>query len=243
MMRNLSIHLFLLYTLLVSGQELPQTLTRAAPTPTSPTLEHRAGTVVLVTVTVTPSSVPDSPSYTSPAVFESDVLNQTNYYRRQHNASALTWNETLATYAKQWAALCNWKHSVCFSSIVLFGCYPIAKPGMKYKREAPTAKTSLKGTQTSHPLLMHGPSKARTTNTPLLRDSVKRRAILRSLSGKLRRMSDVVLRIVRLIVTVVVGKRLDGFWCASIGLQGMLLVIIMSISRKMLIRRSHWEWV
>ncbi|KUL87676.1 hypothetical protein ZTR_05889 [Talaromyces verruculosus] len=109
-MRHLPFYLLLLYTLLTSSQDL-QTLTRPTPTPTTPTLEPRAGTVIIVTVTVTPSTVPDSPSYTNPAIFENDILNQTNYYRRRHNASDLTWNDTLATYAKQWAEPCNWEHS------------------------------------------------------------------------------------------------------------------------------------
>lgn len=112
-MRNLSSYTLLLYTLveLASSQEI-QTLTRLPPTPTTPTLEQRAGTVIIVTVTATASTVPVSPSYTNPAIFENDILNQTNYYRRQHNASALIWNDTLSTYAKQWAEPCNWKHSV-----------------------------------------------------------------------------------------------------------------------------------
>ncbi|KAF5015184.1 hypothetical protein F66182_13576, partial [Fusarium sp. NRRL 66182] len=111
-MRNLSSYTLLLYTLveLASSQEI-QTLTRLPPTPTTPTLEQRAGTVIIVTVTATASTVPVSPSYTNPAIFENDILNQTNYYRRQHNASALIWNDTLSTYAKQWAEPCNWKHS------------------------------------------------------------------------------------------------------------------------------------
>lgn len=95
-MRHLLFHILLLYTLLASSQDL-QTLTGPPPTPTIPTLEQRAGTVIIVTVTVTPTTVPNSPSYTNPAIFENDILNQTNYYRRQHNATALIWNDTLAT--------------------------------------------------------------------------------------------------------------------------------------------------
>lgn len=116
-MRHLPVYFLLLYTLLASSQDLPQTLTRPPPTPTTPTLEQRAGTVIIVTVTVTPSTAPVSPSYTNPALFENDILNQTNYYRREHNASALIWNETLATYAKQWAEPCDWKHSVRTTSL------------------------------------------------------------------------------------------------------------------------------
>ncbi|OKL61777.1 hypothetical protein UA08_02434 [Talaromyces atroroseus] len=76
-------------------------------------LEQRAGTetTVIVTVTVLPSTVPASPSYTNSTDFEQDVLNQTNYYRHKYNASDLIWNDTLATHARQWAQPCNWKHS------------------------------------------------------------------------------------------------------------------------------------
>ncbi|EEA24921.1 hypothetical protein TMatcc_008024 [Talaromyces marneffei ATCC 18224] len=112
-MRHLPFYFLLLHALFASSQDLPQTLTHPPPTPTTPhaTLEQRAGTVIIVTVTVTPSTVPITPSYTNPVIFENDILNQTNYYRRQHNASTLIWNETLAAYAKQWAEPCDWKHS------------------------------------------------------------------------------------------------------------------------------------
>ncbi|EED18728.1 extracellular SCP domain protein Pry1, putative [Talaromyces stipitatus ATCC 10500] len=107
-MRYLSFYFLSFHTVLASNYSLPQTLTRAPPTPT---LEQRAGTIIVVTVTVTPSAAPVSPSYTNPELFEYDILNQTNYYRRQHNATGVIWNDTLATYAKQWAKPCNWKHS------------------------------------------------------------------------------------------------------------------------------------
>lgn len=151
-MRNLPLYiLLLLHTILASSQNL-QTLTQRPPTPTTPTLEQRAGSVIIVTVTVTPSTVPDSPSYTNPAVFENDILNQTNYYRRRHNASALIWNETLATYAKKWAEPCNWKHSVRkilqHLHLIVFYC---ANTEIVLCRAVPTAKTSPRATQTSHP--------------------------------------------------------------------------------------------
>jgi recyclin-1 len=143
-MRHLLFYNLLLYTLFVSSQDLPQTITRPPPTPT---LEQRAGTVIIVTVTVTPSTVPDSPSYTNPALFENDILNQTNYYRRQHNASDLIWNETLATYAKQWAEPCAWKHSVRIPHKHLILVVADANTGvLLLSREDPTAKTSPKDT-------------------------------------------------------------------------------------------------
>ncbi|KAL2808015.1 CAP domain-containing protein [Aspergillus granulosus] len=60
--------------------------------------------------TMTPE-VPQDPSYISASLFESSVLATTNDYRAQYNASALTWNDTLADYASRWAEGCVWEHS------------------------------------------------------------------------------------------------------------------------------------
>jgi hypothetical protein len=70
---------------------------------------NAAGTTVIVTATPT---IPHPPSYTSPEIFKDVVLSASNTYRRDHNASQLSWNETLTTYAKHWAEGCKWKHSV-----------------------------------------------------------------------------------------------------------------------------------
>ncbi|GFF35216.1 cell wall protein PRY3 [Aspergillus udagawae] len=69
---------------------------------------NAAGTTVIVTATPT---IPHPPSYTSPEIFKDVVLSASNAYRRDHNASQLSWNETLTTYAKHWAEGCKWKHS------------------------------------------------------------------------------------------------------------------------------------
>jgi len=50
-------------------------------------------------------------SYTGNAL-QAAVLNSTNYYRAQHQASALTWDDGLATYAQNYANECAWQHSV-----------------------------------------------------------------------------------------------------------------------------------
>jgi hypothetical protein len=39
------------------------------------------------------------------------MLNVTNLYRRQHNASQLAWNESLAEYAKDYSENCKFEHS------------------------------------------------------------------------------------------------------------------------------------
>lgn len=52
--------------------------------------------------------------YTKDDLFEETILNVTNTYRKQHNATALKWNDTLADYAKDWSKKCNFEHSVGF---------------------------------------------------------------------------------------------------------------------------------
>lgn len=74
---------------------------------------------VVSTVVITSYAPQPTParSYTSETLFEDTVLNVTNRYRAQHDASALTWNNSLTAYAENWAKKCLWKHSVraaCF---------------------------------------------------------------------------------------------------------------------------------
>lgn len=71
-------------------------------------------TTVISTVTVQPpsvTSVPDTTSYTDANNLQTDILNSTNFYRYEHNATALTWNVSLASYAQSWASRCQWQHS------------------------------------------------------------------------------------------------------------------------------------
>lgn len=53
-----------------------------------------------------------SAEYTDDDVFQQAVLNVTNTYRKQHNATSLAWNESLAEYAKEWSERCEFEHSV-----------------------------------------------------------------------------------------------------------------------------------
>lgn len=59
----------------------------------------------------TSTSSAASPQYTSPSDFQSSILNSTNTFRHQHNASFLQWNDTLAKYAADHAEQCNFQHS------------------------------------------------------------------------------------------------------------------------------------
>ncbi|KAL9099728.1 MAG: hypothetical protein Q9163_004817 [Psora crenata] len=68
-------------------------------------------TVVISTITTSLPSTSASPQYTSPANLRSAVLNSTNTYRYQHNATALTWNATLESYAKSHVNPCKFAHT------------------------------------------------------------------------------------------------------------------------------------
>lgn len=92
-------------------------LTHATPThrdhPSSPTS----------TSTPTSPTTPDippslAPSFTDPPLFTSSVLNSTNTYRAQHNATALLYNTTLASFAQSYldtgvgpGDTCTFEHS------------------------------------------------------------------------------------------------------------------------------------
>ncbi|GLA94917.1 hypothetical protein AtubIFM57143_001912 [Aspergillus tubingensis] len=59
----------------------------------------------------TTTTTQEPPSYTSPALFQSSILDVSNTYRKAHNASNLIWNTTLTQYALNWAQECKWQHS------------------------------------------------------------------------------------------------------------------------------------
>src|SRR5690349_14211902 len=71
------------------------------------------------TVTVTGSTVttyvasPTSTSsqYTDDLTLRTSVLNSTNFFRFQHNASYIPWNDSLAGYAQNYSSQCIWAHS------------------------------------------------------------------------------------------------------------------------------------
>lgn len=75
-------------------------------------VESKTITSTITSTVPSPSSTQVSSTYSSDADFRSSVLNSTNIYRKQHNASDLTWNTSLATYAATYAERCLWEHSV-----------------------------------------------------------------------------------------------------------------------------------
>ncbi|KAG8525361.1 uncharacterized protein KY384_009005 [Bacidia gigantensis] len=94
---NATIFLFLhLLILRITAQNVATTITHTG-TP--------------VTITTSPSSTPPSSQYTDRSALQSAVLNSTNTYRRQHNASSIAWNDTLASYASDHVKACKFAHT------------------------------------------------------------------------------------------------------------------------------------
>lgn len=75
-----------------------------------------------------PQSSQDSTSvsaeYANDDTFQKVMLDVTNLYRRQHNASQLAWNESLAEYAKDYSGECKFEHSGGPSGENLASGYP-----------------------------------------------------------------------------------------------------------------------
>ncbi|KAL4972582.1 CAP domain-containing protein [Aspergillus desertorum] len=88
---------------------LPHAIFAAETTVIVTIIETATATATALT-TMTPK-VPQDPSYTSPSQLKSSILTTTNAYRAAYNAAALSWNETLADYAMNWAKGCRRAHS------------------------------------------------------------------------------------------------------------------------------------
>lgn len=86
----------------------------------TPTHRDHPNTPTSTPSPTTPDIIPPSlaPSFTDPPLFTSSVLNSTNTYRAQHNASALLYNTTLASFAQSYldtgvgpGDTCTFEHS------------------------------------------------------------------------------------------------------------------------------------
>ncbi|KAH8776729.1 CAP domain-containing protein [Diaporthe sp. PMI_573] len=75
-----------------------------APTSASPAPTPDSAQVQIVTITAPPSIPSTAPQFTDTALFTSAILNSTNFYRSEHNVSAVTWNSTLSTFASSYLA-------------------------------------------------------------------------------------------------------------------------------------------
>ncbi|KAI0509090.1 CAP domain-containing protein [Xylaria bambusicola] len=73
-------------------------------------LAQPVSSMTITRATTTPRA---EPQFTDTPTFTSAILNSTNVYRKAHNASALTWNATLASYARSYLskAPCKMEHS------------------------------------------------------------------------------------------------------------------------------------
>ncbi|KAI3391363.1 hypothetical protein diail_7472 [Diaporthe ilicicola] len=74
------------------------------PTSASPAPAPGSGQVQTITITAPPSIASTAPQFTDTALFTSAILNSTNFFRSEHNASAVTWNKTLSSYASSYLA-------------------------------------------------------------------------------------------------------------------------------------------
>ena len=85
-------------------------------------------TLIALSSYTTAQSSQDSTSvsaeYTNNDTFQKTILDITNLYRTQHNASQLAWNSTLAEAAKSWSDGCEFEHSGGPSGENLASGYP-----------------------------------------------------------------------------------------------------------------------
>ncbi|WYZ38501.1 hypothetical protein EsH8_III_000415 [Colletotrichum jinshuiense] len=82
----------------------------------APFLSSISAQTVVTTITEGPPSPTAEPEWTSDDTFTSAVLNSTNFYRGEHNASDVTWNDTLADFATDYlddmsGDSCDFEHS------------------------------------------------------------------------------------------------------------------------------------
>ncbi|KAF2994806.1 hypothetical protein E8E13_001571 [Curvularia kusanoi] len=80
--------------------------------------------LTLATPQSTSSPTTASSQYTNSTTFANTVLSTTNLYRRQHNATQLSWNTSLAESALKWSEGCKFKHSGGPSGENLASGYP-----------------------------------------------------------------------------------------------------------------------
>ena len=88
-------------------------------------------TVVVTTIVATaaPAQPTNDPSYVDDAAFQRAVLNSTNTFRSQHNASNLAWNDTLADFGRDYAQRCEWAHTVSRPHTYLLHARPVGSRG------------------------------------------------------------------------------------------------------------------
>lgn len=65
------------------------------------------------------ASAKNSTSYTDDKKFQETILSTANRIRESHDASDLTWNDTLASSAADWAKKCNFRYNVRVAPVLL----------------------------------------------------------------------------------------------------------------------------
>lgn len=100
---SLNSHL-ILFLLPLTLSSPTHNLPKPTPTPTPST----------ITITTTPPTPSAAPEYVSTPAFTSAILNSTNFFRTAHNATPITYNETLARFASSFLddnRACAFHHS------------------------------------------------------------------------------------------------------------------------------------
>lgn len=173
-----------------------------------------------------------SAEYTKDDDFKKAVLNATNTYRGQHNATGLRWNESLAKTAQEWSEGCVFEHSVSlFSILCSFSLFSPFSPPLQQatnadigmQRADQRARTSPQVTPMPRPPSSPGEKSATRT--------ISKRAISRRRSGTLRRWCGRGRPRLGAGERAAMGRRrkrekgmqlLGGMLFASIGLLGMV---------------------
>jgi len=70
-----------------------------------------AASVSTVVITMPAAAPTNSPSYTDDGKFRAAMLDTHNLFRKEHNATDLSWNDTLATFGANWTKTCKFEHS------------------------------------------------------------------------------------------------------------------------------------
>lgn len=66
------------------------------------------------TITLPPTIPSEAPQFVSRELYTSAILNSTNFFRAEHSAPPVAWNDTLETYAEDWLegnTACEFEHS------------------------------------------------------------------------------------------------------------------------------------
>lgn len=96
---------------------IPEVTPQATPEPLPPDIVGRNPVPAdkTLTTTVAASLPSDAPEYVSEKLFQSAILNSTNFFRREHNASDIVWNKTIADFAANYLSEkdkdCTFAHS------------------------------------------------------------------------------------------------------------------------------------